>query len=150
MPSNPGLDDFHPFRMERVFMFKHWQPPKRGRVCGSVEINISSGTEIFHPAGILKRLASSSILKGWNQLAQGCEATLGFMSQDHYPERVESIPHIPFVKVDFVARQQKPKLILKRFVLMMLDLIGDVPLQRFDMRRTNGKGAITSLPMKIR
>ena len=42
------------------------------------------------------------------------------------PERVESIPHIPFIKFNFIALQQLPKLILKRHPLMMVFLPEDI------------------------
>ena len=72
---------------------------------------------------------ASAIPKGLKLSAQGCEerATLGQPTADSInPARVLSIPHIAFVKFDFVAFQQKPKLILKRDLPVMFLLACDV------------------------
>ena len=49
------------------------------------------------------------------------------------PERVASIPHIPFIKFNIVAFQEFPELILKRNLAMMFLLPGDVFPNRLDL-----------------
>ena len=49
------------------------------------------------------------------------------------PERVESIPNIPFIKFNFVMPQQLPELILKRSLAMTLLLSGEMISHRFDL-----------------
>src|ERR1035441_2147918 len=69
-------------------------------------------SRVIHPMLGAFSLASA-IPKGLKLSAQGCEerATLGQPTADSInPARVLSIPHIAFVKFDFVAFQQKPKL----------------------------------------
>src|SRR5260370_30436536 len=83
---------------------------------------------------------------------QGCEelATLGerFRSSTN-PERVESIPHIPFVEFDFITPQQLAKFILKRNLAVVFFLSGDVSAHRFDLREANRANPVTILPSEL-
>ena len=65
------------------------------------------------------------------------------------PERVESIPHIPFIKRHFVSLQKFPKLLLKRNFAMMLLLSGDIIPHRFHLRIADGENAVAILPREI-
>jgi hypothetical protein len=60
----------------------------------------------------------------------------------HNLEEVQSIPHILFVKCDFVTPQQLPEFILKRGLPMMFVLSGDVISHRPDLGKTNGENAV--------
>jgi len=66
------------------------------------------------------------------------------------PERVESIPHIPFVEFDFVTAQQLPELVLKRNLAMMFLLPGDVFAHGLNLRKADGENAVAVLPCEIR
>jgi len=65
------------------------------------------------------------------------------------PERVASIPHMPFVKFNLVAFQEIPKLILQRNTAMMFLLPGDVIPHRLDLRKTDGENTVAILPREI-
>jgi hypothetical protein len=65
------------------------------------------------------------------------------------PEKVASIPNIPFVEFNRVAFQEFPKLVLKRNLPMMLLLSGDVIPHRLNLRKADGENAVAILPREI-
>lgn len=67
------------------------------------------------------------------------------------PERVrESIPHISFIKFNFVSFQKRAELVLKRNPFVMLALVANVFANPFHSRLAHRKRAVTALPKKMR
>ena len=64
-------------------------------------------------------------------------------------KRAISIPHIAFIKFDFVPAQQSAEFILKVHLAVMLLLPGDVLLHLLDIRLADGEIRITALPLEI-
>ena len=64
-------------------------------------------------------------------------------------ERVESVPHVPLVECNFISFQQKPELILKGNLSMMLLLPLDIIMYRRKLREADGENAITVLPREL-
>ena len=61
-------------------------------------------------------------------------------------EKVESIPHILFIKRDLVTPQQLAEFILKRGLPMMFLLSGDICPHRLDLGKADGENAVAILP----
>jgi hypothetical protein len=57
-----------------------------------------------------------------------------------------SIPHIPFIEGDAVPFQELSVFLLKRFLAVVLSLVGDVFANGFDVRFGNSESPITGLP----
>jgi len=90
--------------------------------------------------------------KALNHPAKGCRvcaATLGTATPTSNPARVESIPHILFIKFDFVSSKQ-----LADFILKLRSGDGAFPVRRCrcgrpHLRKANGENPITTLPCKF-
>ena len=92
--------------------------------------------------------------------AQGCEAraTLGYDLEMYstatrlrqIPDGNDSIPNIFLVPFDLMLAQQRPQLVLKSNLAMMLLLAGDVLLHRFEIGLAHGKICITTLLLEVR
>jgi len=63
--------------------------------------------------------------------------------------RCGSFPHIFLVDVDFVSEAQLSELVLKRGLLVVLFLVGDVGLHGFDVRLADREDSVTGLPMEL-
>src|SRR5262245_2236358 len=60
-----------------------------------------------------------------------------------------SVPHIPLFELHRVFPEQPSQFVLKRLPPMMLRLTLDVSREGLDVRRTDGKSAVSILPMEI-
>jgi len=61
-----------------------------------------------------------------------------------------SIPHIPFVVLDFITAQKRPEFVLVRNLPMVLTLIPNVLAKLVHPRPACGECALASLPVKLR
>jgi hypothetical protein len=93
-----------------------------------------------------------SSCKDENHSARRCRhaATPGKSSRKFTnPERVGSIPQIPFVIFNFMPSQKFAQLILKRNLPVMFLLPRDVIPHRDQLRKADGENTVAALPRKI-
>ena len=62
----------------------------------------------------------------------------------------QSVPHVSLIVFHAILFQKHPELILKRPCAVMIFLVVNIGTQRIQIRRANGKAAITTLPGKCR
>lgn len=121
------------------------------RLFAPIDGEMTEKSPVFQPFGALSRAKFQRDLITQPGLALS-DYPGNAIQQVHQPvaERVESIPHIPFVEFDLVSAQQLPKFVLKRNHAMMFLLPGDVFAHGFNLRKTDGENPVVVLPREIR
>ena len=132
----------------KIFPFHSIDPPPAathalasGAICFSRHARFTSGTICFSRNAAAYRSPGLGALFAPYPGNRHSHAT--------NPERVASIPQIPFIPFQIMFFQHHPEFLLKTNFPMMLFLRGNIFFNDIQIRRTNRKRSISRLPCKM-